>query len=36
MFHKILSNDQYGVGNILKLSLNDFKNKFADVEKSAG
>jgi hypothetical protein len=35
MFHKILSNEQYGIGNIVARSLKDYVNKFADVEKSA-
>jgi hypothetical protein len=34
MFHKILSNEQYGIGNILSRSLKDYSNTFSDVEKS--
>ena len=35
MFHKILSNEQYGVGSILKNSLKNYKNKFSNIEMSA-
>lgn len=35
MFHKILSNEQYGIGSITKASLNNFKNKFSNVEQSS-
>jgi hypothetical protein len=35
MFHKILSNELYGVGSILKNSLKNYKNKFGNVEASA-
>jgi hypothetical protein len=35
MFHKILSNDQYGIGSILKSSLNNYKNKFNNIEESS-
>jgi hypothetical protein len=35
MFHKILSNEQYGIGNTVSRSLKDFLNGFSDVEKSA-
>jgi len=31
MFHKILSNEQYGIGNILGRSLKDYNNSFTDV-----
>jgi hypothetical protein len=34
MFHKILSNEQYGIGNIVARSLKDYVNSFGDVEKS--
>jgi len=34
MFHKILSNEQYGIGNILARSIKDYTHTFADVEKS--
>ena len=35
MFHKILSNEQYGIGSILKNSLNNYKNKFNNVESAS-
>lgn len=34
MFHKILSNEQYGIGNIVGRSLKDYGNTFNDVEYS--
>lgn len=34
MFHKILSNEQYGIGNLLSRSLKDYTHSFSDVEKS--
>ncbi len=35
MFHKILSNDQYGIGSILKNSLSNYKNKFSNIEAAS-
>lgn len=32
MFHKILSNEQYGIGSVLMKSLKNYQNSYSDVE----
>ena len=34
MFHKILSNEQYGIGSTIAQSIKNYTNSFGDVEKS--
>lgn len=34
MFHKILSNEKYGIGNVVGLALKNYVNDFSDVEKA--
>ena len=34
MFHKILSNEQYGIGSTMAQSIKSFANCYSDVEKS--
>lgn len=35
MFHKILSNESYSIGALLKTSLANYKEKFSSVETAA-
>jgi len=35
MFHKILSNEQYSIGSLLKTSLSNYKSKFSSIETSS-
>lgn len=32
MFHKILSNENYSIGSLLKTSLSNYREKFSSVE----
>lgn len=34
MFHKILSNEKYGIGNFLHVSIEKFNEEFKDYQKS--
>lgn len=34
MFHKILSNEKYGIGNVVGLALKNYANDYSDVEKA--
>lgn len=34
MFHKLLSNEKYGIGNMVGLALKTYINDYSDVEKA--
>lgn len=35
MFHKILSNEKYGIGSLLHTSINNFNNEYKDAKNSS-